>query len=154
MLPAMQVCGTLTITKRNLVLNTFDGEWVYDGLLHGNSGLGVVNGGYELVGHGLGDDLYSKITAENLIKDVGLIDNYITVKLYLDKECTDSNKVDERNYDISIGTTGTLEITPRPITIIAVSASKVYDDKPFIKDDDIRKEITQLKKKEAIHLRQ
>ncbi len=126
--------GKLTVTKRQIILNTLDGTWTYDGLWHGNAGLNVYNGGYTLDHHGLSSYLYSKIVRDTKVKNVDDTPalNDIEIALYLDPECTEANKVDTRNYEIIIRERGTLTILRRDITITAASGTKIYDDQPYV----------------------
>ena len=122
-------CGTVTINKRVLTVESFNGTWMYDGEIHTSQELGIINGGYSVGGNGHGEYLYSMLSSSSSILNVydGEIENNITIKLYL---LSNDELVDERNYEIKSYTYGTLTITQRPILVSTSSDSWIYDGAP------------------------
>ena len=110
-------CGFLKVNKRPLMFWTQQDSWVYDGDAHSNGKHGLVKG--RLVeGH------VTVATDLTEITDVGRKMNEITVKVY------DADKTDVTgNYNISYQNS-IIFVTPRPITVAADVAEKIYDGAP------------------------
>ncbi|MGN0813799.1 MAG: hypothetical protein ACI4MH_01030, partial [Candidatus Coproplasma sp.] len=107
--------GTLEITPRPVIVSTASNSWVYDGTAHSDGSHTVADGEYSLVeGHQTKSSDLAQIT------DVGTTENIMTVAVY------DGETEVTQNYAITYQY-GTLEITPRPVTIITSDNSWVYD---------------------------
>ncbi|MGN0813742.1 MAG: hypothetical protein ACI4MH_00745, partial [Candidatus Coproplasma sp.] len=118
--------GTLTVTPRPIVIETSSNSWVYDGEEHSDGTYAIVLDGY--IQLDISSDDYGLLDGHSTVLDdftkvinAGSYDNQITVKVY------DSSSEDiTSNYKV-VCNSGTLQITPRPITVIAESNSWVYD---------------------------
>ena len=110
--------GTLEITPILITITTGSDSKVYDDLDLSNQGYTITQGSV-LGGHTTVVDTFT------IIKNVGTTDNVlgVIVKDALDVDVTS-------NYDITY-INGTLEVTPRPITVTTSSDSKVYDGTPL-----------------------
>ena len=107
--------GHLIVTPRPLELLTESGTWVYDGTDHALPGH-TVGGEYGLVeGHTIPDNEMLSL------RNVGSLLNEREITV-LDADGQDVTS----NYEIT-AQYGTLEITPRPITISTESGTWVYD---------------------------
>ena len=116
--------GTLEIIKRPLLLRSADNSWIFDGSAHSESGVRVSqNSGYDLA---QGDT--AKAMAVTQITYVENAENMVQARVY----DADGGDVTE-NYLLSYEW-GELEILPRPITVTAGSAEKIYDGKPLSSD--------------------
>ncbi len=114
--------GTLTVTKRPILVQTGSMTWVYDGEEHSYLEATAIldpndkDKYYDILpGHKIQVRKSPKITdvgtAENIFEVVGILENGV-------------NLID--NYDISY-TYGTIEITKRPVTVLTGSAEWIYD---------------------------
>lgn len=113
--------GTLEITKRPILLRSADNSWIFDGKAHSENGIQVSqNSGYDLA---QGDT--AKTIAVTQITYAGNAENIVQACVY----DADGRNVTEC-YLISYEW-GNLEILPRPITVTAGSAEKIYDGKPL-----------------------
>ena len=110
--------GTLQILPRPITVQTSSDEKVYDGTPLSNQGHQIVLGSLVL-------DHFTSVNSYTLITNVGVTDNnlVILIKDGLDTDMT-------YNYAITY-LAGSLEITPRPITIETGSSQKVYDGTPL-----------------------
>lgn len=116
--------GALTVTPRPILVTTAGGEWIFDGKAHSKP---------EFAASYFGD-----------ATKVGLIaEGDITVDTYA--EITDAGNVENacaynvlvgiygnENYEIKDYANGTLKVTPRPITVITATDSKIYDATPLV----------------------
>lgn len=119
--------GTLTVTPRPIIFVTASNEWVYDGKDHFDGDFFVA----EDSPYGLVEGHFAEPLAIRTITDVGEIENSMNINIY-DGNMFDGDRTDKTfNYDISYRF-GMLKVTPRPITITAGSAEKVYDGMPLI----------------------
>ncbi len=110
--------GILEITPRPITIKTDSDSKIYDGTPLYNINYNIING--SLVGsHNINIINYAGIT------DVGICDNNIVIQIYNTEHIDVIN-----NYEITY-ITGTLEVTPRPITINTGSDSKIYDGTPL-----------------------
>ena len=110
--------GKLEITPRPITVTTGNGSWVYDGDTHSNKTISAEN---LLKQHVLGPRNYSVITW------VGQTPNSCDLSIYYYP--TNNSSIPEdvtQNYDITY-VWGTLEITPRPLTISTETAKWIYD---------------------------
>ncbi|MGN0813844.1 MAG: transglutaminase family protein, partial [Candidatus Coproplasma sp.] len=108
--------GTLEITPRPITVVTASNSWVYDGTAHSEESHSVKAGEYGLVeGHRTAVETLTYIT------EVGSVENVLSVKIY---DLSDNDLT--VNYSVSYEY-GTLEITPRPITVTTASNSWLYD---------------------------
>ncbi len=108
------VNGTLEVTPRSISVQTNSETKVYDGTALFNENYIITLG--TLV---TGDTI--DVTDNTDITNVGVVDNVLTLEI-LNSELIDVT----RNYNITFDY-GTLEVTPRPISIQTNSDSKVYD---------------------------
>lgn len=150
----------LVITKRPITLKSYGTEdddryydasdyWYYDGTaksykncgwlslsddkgnLAEDYGLCFSNGGHGIALHQIvaDEDSFADIT------DVGSKPNMFTAKIFENKDPLNGDftpfKDISENYDISYEY-GTIFVMPRPVTIKAGSAQKVYDDTPLV----------------------
>ena len=118
--------GVLKVLPRPVVFRTADNAWMYDGTEHSESGFVLApSSGYKLVaGH--------KAVAEKYaVVDAGEYENRLTVRIV----SQDEEEV-TFNYDISYEY-GTLSVHPRPITVTAADAEKMYDGLPLESTDVI-----------------
>ncbi len=111
--------GLLSIRKQTLVLTSGSGSWVYDGLAHGN-------GEYTVEGLLPGHAAYALVNGSAV--DKGEHPNRFDSD---ETRITDGDRDVTANYDITYRT-GTLTITPRPITIASAHATMVYSGGNFI----------------------
>ena len=112
--------GTLEVTKRPATIITNDASWVYDGITHERASFHAEN---ILKQHEAGSRNWSKITY------VGTKENRCDISIvYRSNDQSIPQDVTD-NYDITF-VWGTLEITPRPLTIYTDSAQWIYDDQP------------------------
>ena len=107
--------GTLTVTPRSVVVHTESGSLVYNGTDQSYPHVTVENG--------VGDE-YRAVNATTR-RDVGSTTNHLQVEFWRD------GKNITANYNITGYTFGTLEITPRPLTVKLNSSEKIYDGTPL-----------------------
>ena len=128
--------GTLTVTHRPIVVQSKSQTFVYNGKdqvyeeFDVTEGEGITDGKGSII-----NGQISRVVNNTPIQNVwdGKITNKLTIKVYDgDEDVTD-------NYDISYpeGKQGTLEVTPRPITVTAVSRQRMYDGTPLFDTDYI-----------------
>ncbi|MBQ9714121.1 MAG: hypothetical protein IJV83_02235 [Clostridia bacterium] len=129
------VWGTLTISKREIIVNTHDCEWVYDGEIHFDgdvnttaytetdlfeSTLAVTGNDYLVTAP---DDT---VKFTNVWETLGGVENTTQFRVYRKMESGESEDV-SNNYVITHGTKGTLRILPRELSVQAASATYVYN---------------------------
>ena len=107
--------GTLTVTPRPVTIHTDSGSLVYDGTDQSYP--------YVTVENGVGDE-YRAVGAATR-RDVGTSTNRLQVEFWRDGKNITSN------YTINGYTYGTLEITPRPLTVKLNNSEKIYDGTPL-----------------------
>ncbi len=112
--------GTLEITARPVVIRTEDATWVYDGAAHTHGGHGIA----ESSEYGLAEGHTSSADTLTEIVCAGTADNAFAVKIFDGGEDVTSNYALSYEY-------GTLTVTPRPITVKADDAEKMYDAAPL-----------------------
>ena len=114
------ICGTLTVTPRRIVVQTQDGEAMYDDKNHSftTAKLILLGESYDLVsGHKI------KTVSYTVFRDAVIeADNILEVGVYR------NNTPVTHNYEIEY-VYGKVTITPRPITVKTGSISVMYDDK-------------------------
>jgi hypothetical protein len=110
--------NTLEITPRPITVLTHSNQKVYDGTPLFNLGFTIEEGTLANL-QSASTHTYTQIT------DVGIVDNILEV-IIVDKDNVDVSN----NYEITY-VLGTLEVTPRPITIRLIEQSKVYDATPL-----------------------
>ncbi len=110
--------GTLTVARRPITVYTESEEWIYDGEAH-TGRINYLLSEAELVpGHTFAEFSFTSI------KFVGERSNEKTVRIYkAELDVTD-------NYEISYEY-GVMKVVPRPITVKAGSAEKIYDGTPL-----------------------
>lgn len=121
--------GTLTVAPRPVSIRTYGTEFVYDGEAHSFSGHEEIKGEYGLLeGHTTSASGLTEIT------EAGEAHNLMSIGVY-DAE----GKVVTSNYkvSISISDAGILRVIPRPISMIAGSANKIYDGTALTSDEII-----------------
>ena len=105
--------GALEVTPRQITIETFSDSKVYDGTE-------LLNQGYSITEGTLTINQAIEVTEDTSITTIGTVENDLLLVIM-------DNEVDvTSNYDI-IYVAGTLEITPRPITITSIDDTKVYD---------------------------
>lgn len=128
--------GTLTVTPRPVVVYITDAAKVYDGTPLTSNAFTVaehLNSKFSLVeGHVLtletdgsvvfGEGENKCVEGSILIRDQSLDTRADYAKFY--------NRDVTANYDITV-LPGTLTVTPRPVTVAAADASKIYDGTPL-----------------------
>ena len=107
--------GTLTVTPRAVSVQTESNSLVYDGTDQSHP--------YVTVKNGVGDEY--RVEGATTLRDVGRVENRMTVKFYRDGKDITSN------YIINGYTYGTLEITPRPLSVQLNHSEKIYDGTPL-----------------------
>ncbi len=107
--------GTLTVTPRSVTIHTESGSLVYDGTDQSYPHVTVENG--------VGDE-YRAVNATTR-RDVGTSTNHLQVEFWRD------GKNITTNYNITGYTFGTLEITPRPLSVKLNDSEKIYDATPL-----------------------
>ena len=130
------VNGELTIEKRQITITSHEHSWGYDGKEHncelegceynnsnGVSGEGLVESVY---GHKIVE--YNNPSKVKFVTDSGTF-NEIEVDSVVIKD-KDGNNV-TANYEITYVNTGTLNITPRELTVYGISKNKIYDGYPL-----------------------
>lgn len=117
--------GILEILPRSVIICSADAEWVFDGINHAEAKFSLSSESlYDFVS---GDSAI--VTSSSEITEVGTAENRIVLCV------SDENGRDVTdNYDFTYET-GVLRITPRPITVFAGSAEKVYDGRALTSDD-------------------
>lgn len=116
--------GALTIFKRNILIKTHDHTWEYDGYTHYDEDVYT------------GEDLYlSKGSCYTLLENLGHrleklsyteITNVETLKNIMEFRVVYEDGTENTNYIINYEY-GTLEITPRALSIRTYDRSKIYD---------------------------
>lgn len=116
--------GRLEIIKRPVLLRSADNSWIYDGKAHSEGGISVSpDSSYSLA---QGDT--AKTISATLVTEAGNAENVVQARIY-----DESGRDVTENYSLSYAW-GDLEILPRPITVTAGSAEKIYDGKPLSSD--------------------
>ncbi len=108
--------GYITITKRELNIKLYGGEWVYDAQNH-------FNDKFDFDESQLASGDSYVVIDKAMVCNVEEIDNYIKIKITAQDESDRTGC-----YDIIYDTSNCkLKITPRPISISAVDTGKIYD---------------------------
>ncbi|MDE6410913.1 MAG: hypothetical protein K2L02_00045 [Clostridia bacterium] len=113
--------GTLTVKQREITVTSLDMKEVYDGTRHGRSEVAMQ------------DDLFvvkASGTPRTTIKTVGTLENVVNYEIYKKSDENFDNPENKDNFKIN-EKWGTLEITPRSVTITIQNVSKVYDGEPL-----------------------
>lgn len=110
--------NTLTVTKRDITIETGSTTRIYDGEYLSNNNFEIFQGTLVL-------DHFGLVEIDTQILDVGSIDNTLSIEIY-DREGINKSE----NYEIHY-VKGILEILPRPITIRPKDVEKVYDGTPL-----------------------
>ena len=111
--------GTLTITPITLKFKTESAEKVYDGKR-------LIAPGYEHISGELLPGHTMSCETDGSLVGAGERENTLRVIIY----GTNGSVINEQGYRIEVDT-GTLKITPRPITVTSASAEKLYDGTPL-----------------------
>ncbi|HBN12705.1 MAG TPA: hypothetical protein DD415_03725, partial [Clostridiales bacterium] len=111
------VCGTLTVTPREITVTTGDGKWEYDGEAHSNTEYAKAENLLEDLGHAL------EVDGENYttITDVDEVENNVT---YIVKNA--DGKDISGNYDIEY-ICGNLSVYARAITVRTITVALTYN---------------------------
>lgn len=118
-----QRCGTLTVANREVVVRMNSAKKTYDGTPLSDSGWRVVSEQRFAEGHTL------QVYSSPEITEVGTVANAAAVRV-VDEQ---GNDVSDQ-YILSVED-GELEITPRPLTVVTGTASKLYDGTPLLHDE-------------------
>ena len=113
--------GELVVTKRPLTITADNGKKVYDGSVLTADGYTASNVAPA--------DAVGSVTVTGSRLTVGTSDNVPSDAVIVNRSGDDVT----HNYTIKY-IDGTLEVTPKPITITADGAEKVYDGRPLTKD--------------------
>lgn len=113
--------GVLEIIPRKVSLRTDSAQWIFDGITHYESGFEVLPESLFNFAEG---DVAETVTSSG-IAEVGTANNEITLRVF-NKDGRDVTPNYIFTYEF-----GTLSVTPRPITVIAASAEKIYDGTPL-----------------------
>ncbi|MQM72024.1 MAG: hypothetical protein DUD26_06715 [Eubacteriaceae bacterium] len=123
--------GTLTITQvpaqtASVVFTAASGTWTYDGQAHGTGDFTVT--GLDNMPEGFTGEASLRGSVTN-VKD-GVVANQFTryAVMYKGEDVTDQ-------FESVTAREGTLQITPRPVTLTSESGTHVYDGKAFTKPD-------------------
>jgi transglutaminase-like putative cysteine protease len=106
--------GTLEVIKRSITIQTGSDSAVYDGTTLSNENYTITDGSL------IAGNTINVITNTD-ITNVSIVENTLGIEVR-----NESNEDVTINYDITY-IEGTLEVTPRPITVQSDSDSKVYD---------------------------
>ncbi|MDO4176116.1 MAG: InlB B-repeat-containing protein [Bacillota bacterium] len=114
------VPGTLTVTKKSnkIIITAASDSKKYDGKV-------LTNGGYTYTEGVLAEGDVLVANVEGARKNAGISENVITGYSIMR-----GDKVINGNYDVET-VSGTLEVTPRNITVTSASDNKKYDGKPL-----------------------
>ncbi|MDD3477569.1 MAG: transglutaminase domain-containing protein, partial [Candidatus Izemoplasmatales bacterium] len=112
------VYGVLEITPRVITIQTNSNSKVYDGTPLSDSGFSITDGS-------LAEEQSFVFVDGVSITNVGVIDNVLSIEIH---NVFNENVIS--NYDITY-VYGTLEVTPRPITIESATDQKIYDVTPL-----------------------
>ncbi|MBO7525871.1 MAG: hypothetical protein J6T42_03635, partial [Clostridia bacterium] len=110
--------GTLTVNKRPLSVKPVDVKEVYDGMEHSASNIEIVSGSLAV-----GEKVNEGIRFNGSRIDAGKSDASINANTF---SISGKNGLTLNNYKLTFKT-GSLEVTPRPITLTD-KLSKTYDD--------------------------
>ena len=119
--------GTLTVNKRPLVIQSSDADKVYDGTPLTYAGMPLTQEMYEVIAGNVADGQTLQITFTGEQTKVGDAPNAFSVRVLAGSEDV------THNYDLSETNLlfGTLTVNKRQVTIMTVSAEKVYDGEPL-----------------------
>ena len=127
--------GTLTVTasEKAIVITAASNRWMYNGSAHSDGSYTVTYDGAEITANAegkyilpTGDEVTAVVTGSvTNVEDTVAENNKIT-------EYTVANA---GNYNSIQTVNGTLEITPRPVTLTSETASKIYDGTPLTKPE-------------------
>ena len=121
--------GTLTVAPRPVSIKTYGGIWTYDGTAHSVNMRAEVESEY-----GLLDGHRTYATGHSYIVDVGEAPNLMSIGVY---DGQDNNVTLNYKINISSEDAGVLRVIPRPISMIAGSANKIYDGTALVSDEII-----------------
>lgn len=117
--------GTIEVIPRTLIVETNSNSFVYDGTAHSDvryDTIHITENGLREAGLLGGDKLTLREGSVPTVTDVSAVEN----------ECEFT--VPNNNYQIVGYVYGTLQVTPRLITVVTESAVKVYDGTPLLND--------------------
>lgn len=103
--------GIINVKPRPVTVTASDGEWIYDGDAHSES---------KNTPDGLVLNHSIKVLTCSSITEVGTADNVLTVDI------VDGETSVIKNYAVTYKK-GVLKVKPRPVTVFAGSAKKIYD---------------------------
>ncbi len=107
--------GSLTISKRDVILSSASDFKTYDGTALANSTVTIVGDGFV--------DGEAIAYANGSVTDKGSVTNTIVIQK--------SDSYNDNNYNVTIEKEGTLTIDEAPLTVITYSNKKTYDGKPI-----------------------
>ena len=119
--------GKLLIKPREITVETASNEWVYDGNGHKDTGVKIIAGT-------LADGQGIRSSSAKVVYNVGEYENHISAEvLHVNGQNPDGTPKfyypdETNNYDIAY-VYGTLEITPRKITVKTATNEWLYDGK-------------------------
>ena len=115
------VSGTLTVRPRPVTFRTAGNAWVYDGEAHSETGFALSASSANRLVPGHKAVLYG----HSSFVDAGEYENDLQIGIVTQEDADVTY-----NYDLTYEY-GTLTVHPRPITVTAESAEKVYDGLPL-----------------------
>lgn len=112
------VYGTLTVTPRPITFETLSDTKTYDGIALSNQNFNIISG--SLIGQDQGI-----VLTYNEILHVGVIQNDLMISIV-------NGSLEDVTYNYQITYLyGQLEVTPKEITVVTASDSKIYDGTPL-----------------------
>ena len=127
--------GTLTVTasEKAIVITAASNRWMYDGSAHSDGSYTVTYDGAEIAANEEGK--YILPTGDEVTAVVtGSVTN-VEDTVAGNNEITEYAVENAGNYNSIQTVNGTLEITPRPVTLTSETGSKVYDGTPLTKPE-------------------
>ena len=127
--------GTLTVTasEKAIVITAASNSWMYDGSAHSDGSYTVTYDGAEIKANAEGK--YILPTGDEVTAVVtGSVTN-VEDTVAENNEITEYAVENAGNYNSIQTVNGTLAITPRPVTLISETGSKVYDGTPLTKPE-------------------
>ena len=135
------VNGTLSVGQRPVLIESASAEQVYNGTPFSKTEFDEDGAYAQLVeGHRL------IVTGGAQITDVGRVQNTLTMQVH-DAAGNDVTA----NYAVSYAETSILTVLPRPITVVSLSDTQVYNGEPFTKSGYTLAEDTSLAFGEELH---
>ena len=128
------VNGTLSVGKRSVLIESASAEHIYNGEPFSKAEFDKDSANAQLVaGHEI------TVTGGTEITDVGSVQNRLRMRV-----CDSGGNDVTENYDFSYAETSILTVLPRPITVVSLSDTQVYNGEPFTKSGCMLAEDTSL----------